>query len=362
MGAAVGLGLAEAGAKVLMADNVSRLHKASRANFGLVWSQTKGGGNRSYARWSERAVRQFKSFAARLEEESGIEVELRLGAGLVLSLGEKELADRRTTIDKLHREAQAEGELHPSRIVERKEVEELVGKTVIGDEVTGGSFSEIDGDVNPLLLLKGMRKLFLQKGGRFWQGCEVHSIERAEKGYKLITSFGEIWAERVVLAAGLGNIGLAETLGVNSHLRPQKGQLLVTEKMAPFLFMPFSGIRQTIHGSMMIGSTQEDTGFDIGTTVPESARMAARAVRIFPRLKHIRIVRSWGSLRILTEDGLPIYECLEDKGYPGAYLLGTHSCITLASLHATKLPGWILGGERPEETAGFNLERFNVTV
>ena len=38
MGAAVGLGLIEAGAKVLLVDSVSKIHKASRANFGLVWS------------------------------------------------------------------------------------------------------------------------------------------------------------------------------------------------------------------------------------------------------------------------------------------------------------------------------------
>lgn len=362
MGAAVGLGLAEARAKVLMVDKVSRMHKASRGNFGLVWSQSKGDGNRSYARFSERAVREFSGFSERLEKESGIGLELRLGAGLVLSLGEEEFAARKVSIEKMHREAEEEREKHPSRIVDRKQVQELVGKTALGAEVMGGSFSKIDGDVNPLLLLKAIRKLFLQKDGDFMQGCEVHCLEQDGKGYRLKTSAGEFLAEKVVLVAGLGNIKLAAKMGVNSHLKPQKGQLLVTEKVAPFLSFPFSGIRQTVHGSVMIGYTQEDTGFDVSTTIPESARLAARAVKIFPHLKHARIVRSWGSLRILTEDGLPIYHHLEDKGLPNIYLLGSHSCITLASLHASILPGWILGGERPKEIEGFNLERFNVAA
>jgi glycine/D-amino acid oxidase-like deaminating enzyme len=362
MGAAVSLGLVEAGSRVLMVDKVSSIHKASRANFGLVWSQSKGGGNRPYARLSERAVREFSGFARSLEDESGIDVELRLGAGLVLSLGEEEFAARKAAIQKMHREANAEGESHPSRVVDRKELQELVGDTVLGDEVTGGSFSEIDGDVNPLRLLKAMRKVLLKKGGSFLQGCDVQSIDFNGDGYRLTTSSEAIIAEKVVLAAGLGNIALAEKIGCESHLLPQKGQLLVTEKVAPFLSFPFSGIRQTVHGSVMIGYTQENTGFDVSTAVPQLARLAARAVRIFPGLKHARIVRSWGSLRILTEDGLPIYDQLDDKGYPGIYLLGTHSCITLASLHATILPTWILGGDKPEEMYGFNLERFNDTV
>lgn len=235
MGAAVALGLKEAGANVLLVDKVSKIHKASRANFGLVWSQSKGSGNRPYARFSEQAVREFAQFTAKLEEETGIDVELRLGTGVVISVGEDEFRTRKETIDKMHQEAEADGARHPSRILDRNELQELVGSVPLGVEVMGGSLSEIDGDVNPLLLLKAMRKLFQKNGGRFSQGVEVESINKAGNGYKIKTSRCKIQTEKVVLAAGLGNIKLAENLGVNSHLKPQRGQLLVTEKIAPFL-------------------------------------------------------------------------------------------------------------------------------
>ena len=141
---------------------------------------------------------------------------------------------------------------------------------------------------------------------------------------------------------------------------PQKGQLLVTERVKPFLSFPFSGIRQTGCGTVMIGYTQEDTGYNINTSVPEAAALAKRAVKIFPALGHTRVVRSWASLRVLTKDGLPIYDEIED--YPGCYVFGTHSCITLASLHSSILAPWILGSERPVEIESFNLERFNSNV
>ncbi len=356
MGAAVGLGLVQQGASVLMVDKVSKIHKASRGNFGLIWSQSKGSGGRSYARFSEQAVRAFEGFAREIEAESGVDVELRLGAGVVLSLGEQELAARTAAITKLHREAAAHGEKHPSQMLDRNGVQELVGKAALGEDVSGGSFSPIDGDVNPLLLLKAMRKVFIQKGGEFSQNCLVKGIDRKGEGYQLDTSQGGFQAGKVVLAAGLGNIALVKQLGRHIPLAPQKGQLLVTERVAPFLAFPFSGIRQTGCGSVLIGYTQEDTGFDTTTTVPAAAQLARRAIKIFPSLAYARVVRSWASLRILTEDGLPIYD--EIDGYPGCYILATHSCVTLASLHWSLLPPWILGQERPAPIDDFKLERF----
>lgn len=360
MGVAVALGLVQQGASVQMVDKVSKIHKASRGNFGLVWSQSKGSGCRPYARFSEQAVRTFTGFAREIEDESGIDVELRLGAGVVLSLGEHELADHAAAIAKLHREAAAHGEKHPSQMLDRKEIQELVGKAVLGDEVSGGSFSPIDGDVNPLLLLKAMRKVFIKKGGHFSQGCAVNGIASKGDGYRLDTSRGVIEAGKIVLAAGLGNISLAAQLGKQVPLAPQKGQLLVTERVNPFLSFPFSGIRQTGCGSVLIGYTQENTGFDTATTVPAAAQLAKRAIRIFPSLQHRRVVRSWASLRILTEDGLPIYDEVED--YPGCYILASHSCVTQASLHWSLLPPWILGQARPAQIDDFKLERFNGNV
>ena len=358
MGSAVALGLVRSGAKVLMVDRTSRLHTASKANFGLVWSQSKGAGNREYSRFSEKAVLEFTDFVRWLEEESGIDIELRLGAGLILCIGDQELAARTESIRKMHHEAELHGEKHPSQMVNRKDVQELVGRVALGKEVSGGSFSSIDGDVNPLLLLKAMRRVFMKLGGVFINGCVVNGIERLNKNYHLETSSGKNEVPKIVLAAGFGNMPLLDMMGRKLPLVAEKGQLLVTERVKPFLSFPFSGLRQTGCGSVMIGYTQENTDFEIGTTISAAVQLAKRAIRIFPTLHHIRVVRSWASLRILTEDGLPIYDEIDE--FPGIYALATHSCVTLASLHMSLLPSWILGGKKPDAIRKFNLERFNV--
>ena len=356
MGSAVALGLVRSGAKVLMVDKISSIHKASKANFGLVWSQSKGAGNRPYSRLSEKATLEFKNFANWIEQESGIDVELRLGAGLVLCIGDQEFAARAEVIRKLHKEAEHHGEAHPSRMLDRNDVQELVGKTPLGENVSGGSFSSIDGDVNPLLLLKAMRMLFMKGGGVFLHGCAVNAIERHNHIYRLDTSAGKIEAPKIVMAAGLGNISLFSIMGKQIPLVPQKGQLLVTERIKPFLPIPLSGLRQTGCGSVMIGYTQENTGFEVGTTTLAATQLARRALQAFPCLCHARVVRSWAGLRILTRDGLPIYDEIEDN----AYALATHSCVTLASVHESLLPPWILGEKKPDDIKSFNLGRFNV--
>ncbi len=356
MGAAVGLGLAKSGARVVILDKISTRQRASKANFGLVWSQSKGAGNRAYSRLSEKAVRSFAAFNKKIEAQAGIRTELRLGKGLVLCLGKEEFEAKKQFIENMHQTAQAEGQAHPSRMLDRKEVQDLVGGVRLGEQVTGGSFSHIDGDVNPLLLLKAMRKLFLKKGGRFCHGVTVHNIRKLRQTYRLDTSTGTIEAPKIVLAAGLGNMDLARMLGRSLPLKPQKGQLLVTERIKPFLFFPCSGLRQTQNGSVMIGYTNENTGFDVTTTVPESAYLAGRALATFPGLSRIKVVRSWGGLRVLTKDSAPIYDEIQEN----AWALATHSCVTLAPVHESLLPPWILDGKKAEELNPFSLERFNV--
>jgi len=148
----------------------------------------------------------------------------------------------------------------------------------------------------------------------------------------------------------------AAMMGKTVPLAPEKGQLLVTERVAPFLPFPMSGIRQTGNGSVMIGYTNEDTGFEVTTTTSGATQLSRRALQVFPGLRHVRVVRSWGGLRVLTGDEAPIYDEIEEN----AYLLATHSAVTLASVHASLLPGWILGGRRPDEIQPFNLARFHV--
>ncbi|MEK7836009.1 MAG: FAD-dependent oxidoreductase, partial [Pseudomonadota bacterium] len=77
-----------------------------------------------------------------------------------------------------------------------------------------------------------------------------------------------------------------------------------------------------------------------------------------PFLRDVRIVRHWAALRVLSPDGLPIYE--QSQQYPGAFAATCHSGVTLAAAHALRYAGFVADGALPAELARFTGQRFNV--
>ena len=67
------------------------------------------------------------------------------------------------------------------------------------------------------------------------------------------------------------------------------------------------------------GDSKEDVGLDTGTTTDVMATIAHRAITMFPLLAKVRLIRSWGALRVMTPDGYPIYQ--QSEQYPGAFLV-----------------------------------------
>jgi glycine/D-amino acid oxidase-like deaminating enzyme len=128
--------------------------------------------------------------------------------------------------------------------------------------------------------------------------------------------------------------------------------------VAPFLHHPLATLRQTGEGSVMIGDSQEEAGFDNGVDTGVVAAMASRAVRAFPLLARANIVRSWAALRVMTRDGFPIYE--QSAACPGAFVATCHSGVTLAAAHATVLAPQIAAGVLAPELSVFAARRFDV--
>ena len=72
-GAAVGYGLAKRGVKTCLVDAVPTFSRASRANMGLIWCQSKALGCPQFVRWGFASSRAYGKLAAELKELSGIE-------------------------------------------------------------------------------------------------------------------------------------------------------------------------------------------------------------------------------------------------------------------------------------------------
>ncbi len=361
IGAAVAYGLTERGAQVTLLDQGGSAPNASRGNFGLVWVQGKGLGMPRYAQWTLEAAQTWPKFSADLLEETGIDVDYQQPGGFEVCLGEEEFSLRKAELEQLRQEtancvANSVG-IDKCEMLNSRNMQELIPEMRLGDFVSGASFSTLDGHLNPLLLLSALTAAIKKSGTSYYPDQQVESISFRNDCFDVQTTTERFSAKKVVLACGLGIKTLASQIGLEIPIHPQRGQILVTERTLPLLTQPFVTLRQTVEGSFMIGASHEDVGLDCGTTLDEIRRLARHAVQVFPELSKLQMVRCWGALRILTPDSKPIY--VESENCPGAFVVTSHSGITLAPLHASRISHWIAEGTTPEGFEQFHSRRFD---
>lgn len=354
VGSSIAYGLARLGARVAVLDEGDRALRASRANFALVWVQSKGMGCAPYAAWSAGSAELWPTLAAELREATGIDVAYQRPGGFMICLSEDELAARSAAMHRLL--SQPGAPAYAWETLDHAGVKRML--PAIGPDVVGATYCPLDGHANSLRLFGALHVAMDRAGVAYRPERPAERVEPHQGGFRISGAWGEMRAARLVLAAGLGNARLAPMVGLSAPVVPSKGQIIVTEKAAPFLHYPIATIRQTDEGGVMLGDSQEDLGFDTVVTNPVISVMADRAVRTFPLLRALNVVRTWSALRVMSPDGFPIYE--QSAGVPGAFIVTCHSGVTLAAQHVLALAPHIHAGILPDRLAPFGSRRFDV--
>ncbi|MFO0817435.1 MAG: glycine oxidase ThiO [Pirellulales bacterium] len=148
------------------------------------------------------------------------------------------------------------------------------------------------------------------------QGVEILeqvSIERwtmnGDHLSELETSQGKLAADSYCVTAGAWSAHLLESLGVSLGVVPIRGQmvLLKTERalvqriinVGPRYLVPRED------GYLLVGSTEEEVGFDKRTTPNVIDDLLHFAWELVPSLRLARMEKSWSGLRPGVYDGLP---------------------------------------------------------
>jgi hydrogen cyanide synthase HcnC len=354
VGGSIAFGLARAGLKVVVFDEGDDAVRASRANFGLIAVQMKGAGNPDYHRWTRQSADLWTDFAAELEEHTGIDVGFGRHGLAWACLSEDERILKVQQLEQIRAEAGTLG--FDYQLLDKAEMADLVPG--IGPKVVSGAYTAYDGHCSPLYLLRSLHRATLGLGGRYVSNARVGRIEAAPNSFTVNAGGETATAPKLVLGAGLGNTTLAPQLGLDVPLRPQRGQLLVTERVRPKMAFHMGRIRQTAEGGFMLGTSNEDAGFDLGTSTGALSAVAQRAVDTLPYLARLRVVRAWAGLRIMSPDDYPIYD--QSPRYPGAFAIACHSGVTLAAAHVLSVARHIVAGRIPADLACFSSRRFNV--
>jgi glycine oxidase len=141
-------------------------------------------------------------------------------------------------------------------------------------------------------------------------GCPVHGLEvRGERVTAAHTAQGRIEVGRYLMAAGAWTAALLERVGWQPGIRPVRGQIALLNTGTPrFRRVLMYGPRYLVprpDGRVLVGSTEEDAGFDKRTTAGAIGDLLAFAFSLVPELASAHLERTWAGLRPGSPDGLP---------------------------------------------------------
>jgi hydrogen cyanide synthase HcnC len=153
---------------------------------------------------------------------------------------------------------------------------------------------------------------------------EVSGIEvRAGRVHAVLTRGRRIPCSSVVNAAGAWAGQIGSMAGLDVPVYPVRGQVVSTQALPHLSTACISTsdcyLAQKYHGEVIIGSTTEEVGFDVGVTTSAIQMLCAGAVRAVPALADVGIKRVWAGLRPGSPDELPILGPVEGiDGYLNA--------------------------------------------
>ncbi|WP_274917730.1 NAD(P)/FAD-dependent oxidoreductase [Streptomyces sp. WZ-12] len=238
-----------------------------------------------------------------------------------------------------------------------------------------------DAQVQPAAAAAALLADALDAGARLRTGCEVlGAVTRGDASTGVLTgvrtSTGPIEADLFVNAAGPWSGELSARLGAPVDVRPRRGDVLVTTPLPPLVFhkvydadyvgavgssaeaMQTSAVVEaTRAGSVLLGSSRRRVGFDDRLRPEVLSAIAAKALRLFPCLAGVPVMRAYGGFRPYVPDHLPIIGA--DPRLAGLWHAGGHegAGIGLSVGTARLLRNLMLGQSTEIDAAPFRVDR-----
>ena len=234
----------------------------------------------------------------------------------------------------------------------------------LSPRVAGGVLARGDHQVDPSALVRALAAALERADGEVAAPLVADSIELdGGRVAGVRTGAGTIQAAQVVVAAGAWSGGLAaRELGAGPPVRPVKGQIMTLRGPAErplaerVIRTPRCYVVCRDDGSVVVGATVEERGFDTRVTGEGVYRLLEAAWEVLPDVGELEWVEARAGLRPGTPDNSPVVGRGDVEGLiwaTGHYRNG----VLLAPLTGA-LVAALLAGEQPDAPAAFAPERF----
>jgi glycine oxidase len=298
VGCAIAHELASRGARVQLLDSRGVGRGATHASAGILAPHIEGHTPELHE-LASRSLAMYDDFVGRVQRDSGRSVEYARNGTLQVALDERDAAalanDARTLA--------TNGVEH--LLTDRDGARRMV--PVLSDRVTSGLLVPSQGYVAAATLTDAVAAAACARGARLTTTMVV-GVEGASKSARVITSDETIESDAVVVASGSWAVSSKPESGpVVTPIRGQLLRLRCDEVLAPHvLWGPACYVVPWSNGTVLVGATVEDVGFDERATAGGVKALLDAAIELVPALERAEFDEVRVGFRPKSVDELPI--------------------------------------------------------
>ena len=345
-GGAIGLAAARCLARdrsVLLLERGSLGRESSWAAAGMLCPHSEADEDNALLRLSLSSLSMYPGFARELLEETDIDVEYLDDGVLVLASTEDEMAVTRRRCDWQRRAGLDVSWLSAEEVRKCEPALTL--------EVHGAMFSAGDHQIRPRRLIEALRKSCFIRGVDVIDSTPVDEVIHADGQIQGVRAGSQSFAAPTVIVAAGAWASQIRGLDPQVEMRPRKGQILALQMPGPIFrhlvrwgsvyFVPRKD------GELVVGATNEDTGFDRHLTAAGIGGLLQGAARMSSHVGNYPLLETWTGLRPTTSDELPAIGSGRVRGL--LYALGHYRNGILLAPVTAKIIGALARGEIPPD-------------
>ena len=354
IGCAVAYELASRGANVTVIDDRGRGQGATRASAGVLAPYIEGHSD-DLLRLGVASLRQYDGFIARVAGDAARPIEYRRSGTLQVARNRDEANELRQRAALL-----AAGRVQHALL----SGEEIPGIESSLAPLTAALLIPDHGYVGVATLVRGLADSASKRGVVFVTSRVREITSGVGSALRVETPSEPLEADVVVIAAGSWSATIPVTPVAPPPVHPIRGQLLHLRFPAPPLSHVIWGTGAYLvpwsDGSVLVGATMEDAGFDESVTVPAVRYLLDGATELLPSAASAVFHEARAGLRPRTSDELPIIGA--SSTMRGVFYATGHfrNGVLLAPLTATMLADLILDGRACDELALVRPSRFGL--
>jgi len=276
---------------------------ASGAAAGMLAPYAEAEESGTHLELARQSLRKFPSLVEDLRARSGIDPELQHSGTLRVAFDETaraELVRRREWMEGV------------GAAVEWLEGSELRRQEpAVSPSAVAALLSPEEGQVHSPRLTAAFIAAAQTLGAEVRAGLPVTGLRCSDgQVHGVQTPAGPVEGDVTVICGGAWTPQITTELGVELPVRPIRGQIVLLRPAAPLsrriIWGPGVYLVPRADGSLVVGSTMEDVGFDCRPTAAGVARLLPAAMAVLPALAESTVVQAWAGLRPGSPDHQPL--------------------------------------------------------